>query len=296
MHENNFATLSFVGKTDNNVRKSSLAQTASGSIFIVDGLPEERDDDGQPREGDHELMPGAFIGYKKRKSLAIAAKPNSLGGKVKLTLPAGLSLYDAQENGNPISSPYEWNANSIPTGMYVQGDGASTDMRDKNCHVDWTDVQELSVRDTANVTVVKVALRPYTPTTKYIGPLLIPEPKYSANGVGVRLNGDYDNGGSARDWAINATIPAENDLIRTDIQAIPPLPSATGNGLKYVLKKASDRVSFWETSKKGGVPYVVPTTGKNIVSGGTLWAEWCQNMHGSCNFSLEAIEESWHNR
>jgi hypothetical protein len=116
----------------------------------------------------------------------------------------------------------------------------------------------------------------------------IPDENFQTNKVGVRLNGDFDNGGSSRDWFISAVVSTENDLIRTDISIAPPPES--GGGLKYVLKKSSDRITFWKCNKKGTSSYSIPSSGKLITTSDTLWAEWSQNVHGTCNFSLEAIE------
>ena len=234
------------------------------------------------------------MAHEKRKSLEIVAEPKSAGGKVKLTLGHDLSLYGASEGGDAILTR-EWNVNNIPANLFVQGDGASLDLRDKVSHLDWIEVPEFSPRDTVIVTVVSVKLTPYTPITKYIGPMPIPEPQYSANGVGVRENGDYDNGSSTKDWSVSATIPTENDLIRTQIWATPPILTA-GNGLKYVLKKESSQVKLWESSQKGGIgDYNVPSTGRIFFSSDrlvTFWAEWCQRGYGTCKLSVEAIEES----
>lgn len=67
----------------------------------------------------------------------------------------------------------------------------------------------------------------------------------------------------------------------------PPAP-----GLKYLLKQDADRVSFWQSSQKGGTPLVVSATGQVVTTLFTmLWAEWRDTNHGTCGFTLAAIEE-----
>jgi hypothetical protein len=242
--------------------------------LIIDGLSENL-----------EVSPGAFIGYKKRKSLQMVVNPSSLGGKVALSLKGGLKLYESATDAGEIVQR-QWEVNAIPS-LFVEGSAISQSCQDKECELTWEGVQNLSGDDYAKVTVVGVSLTPYTPNTKYIGPMEIPVDKYTANKVGIRLNGDYDNGGVARDWAISSIIPSEKDLIRTDIM-ITPSPS---NGLKFIIRKGSDNVTFWRSAQKGGIPYSISSSGRSISANGTLWAEWSQNSHGVCPFVLEAIEE-----
>jgi hypothetical protein len=53
--------------------------------------------------------------------------------------------------------------------------------------------------DTAKCTGIDFGLTPYTPQTQYIAPIEIPEAKWKENDVGIRRNGDFDDGNAAPD-------------------------------------------------------------------------------------------------
>jgi len=143
----------------------------------------------------------------------------------------------------------------------------------------------------AKVTAINFGLQPYTPQTAPFQRLPdnnwpIAERLWKENGVGMRRNGDRDNGSSVtRDWFISNRIENENDLIRVDIQVEPVIA-----GIKYVLKKSETHTVMWSSSRKGGSPYGVPTTGTEIISSGTLWAEYTKFGNAPCTFTLAVID------
>ncbi|GAB6188023.1 hypothetical protein [Thermopirellula anaerolimosa] len=122
--------------------------------------------------------------------------------------------------------------------------------------------------DTVRCSTFGMVLTPYTPSTRHIAPMPIPMQKWKENGVGIRRNGDYDNGGGARDWFISDTVPGENDLIRIDVDIYP------ASGVTYFVKCNSPDVRFWSSPTKGGSP--LDTTGDGLVltSDQSLWVEW----------------------
>jgi hypothetical protein len=181
----------------------------------------------------------------------------------------------------------DWSAPSVTKTVYVVGVSASDSLNDQTLTATYSG-SNLS-QGTKTVTVVSVLLQPYTPSTTHFAPLPLPFAKARTNKVGIRLNGDTDNGGIVIDRAFNNVIPNENDLIRTDITISPQLTS-TDSSLKYVLKKSSTKVTFWGASTKGSTPYSIPDAGKSIISGGTLWVEWRANAHATADLSIEAIE------
>jgi len=247
-------------------------------------------------KGEKGESPGVFIVVgDKRKSLEIIANLPKLGGKVKLTLSTGLALYGSENGNDKITEhtygwsehTYEWNVGdpALKKTMYVAGTSGSASVGDKRCTATWS-----GDSDSAVVTVVSVSIIPYTPITKYIGPMAIPEAQHQANGVGIRRNGDSDNGNAkVRDRAVSRVIPNENDLIKTVI-----LLSPEGeNGIKYVLHQENNSVAFWINQDKGS-QYIIPPEGKRIISGGTLWAEWNtvrkDDSDERCRFLIEAFD------
>jgi hypothetical protein len=139
--------------------------------------------------------------------------------------------------------------------------------------------------DSVKINGITFGFTPYTPQTEYIAPMPIPEKNWKENGVGIRRNGDYDNGSTTvRDWAISNPITEEDDLIRTDIDI------TSVSGISYVLKKSSTDVAMWASSQKGGSQYVVSATGTTITSGGTLWAEYTNFGEDICTLTLAVID------
>ncbi|MDR2439078.1 MAG: hypothetical protein LBE12_06890 [Planctomycetaceae bacterium] len=99
--------------------------------------------------------------------------------------------------------------------------------------------------DSVKMNGITFGFTPYTPQTEYIAPMPISETNWKENGVGIRRNGDYDNGSTTvRDWAISNPITGEDDLIRTDIDI------TSVSGISYVLKKSSTDVAMWASSLK----------------------------------------------
>jgi hypothetical protein len=139
--------------------------------------------------------------------------------------------------------------------------------------------------DSVKMNGIQFGFTPYTPQTEYIAPMPIPEKNWKENEVGIRRNGDYDNGSTTvRDWAISNPITNEDDLLRTDIDI------TSVSGISYVLKKSSTDVVMWANSQKGGSQYVVSATGTTITSDETLWAEYINFGEDTCTLTLIAID------
>jgi hypothetical protein len=230
-----------------------------------------------------------FLPKLVRRSVTVTSDSTFTTGNFKLSASDKLSLYENESGGSGVAS-IEWSATTATKTIYVEGISASTTIGDQTLTASYSGTNMETA--TKKVTVVYVLLECYTPATNHIASRLISFSNARANKVGIRFNGDYDNGGTARDRAISVVIPNENDLIRTDVTIVPSLSSSVvNNELEYVIKKGSSNVFFWTSSQKGGMPYSIPESGKSIVSGGTLWAEWSSNPHGTCTFSIEAIEK-----
>jgi|GEM_PF-2363406 len=122
--------------------------------------------------------------------------------------------------------------------------------------------------DSVRCSTFGVVLTPYTPQTHHIAPMPIPMNKWKQNGVGIRRNGDHDNGGPSRDWFITEAVSEENDLVRIDVDVYP------ASGVTYFLKCNSPDVRFWSTRTKGGSPLDATGDGLVLTTDETLWVEW----------------------
>jgi cysteine-rich repeat protein len=93
------------------------------------------------------------------------------------------------------------------------------------------------------------AFRPQSES--YGGPFqrhAVPTSENLSPGVGVRINGDDDNGNSVADL-LDTSVAGENDLIELTLQANPfPAPA----GYEYVLARSDGGIKIWNGSTKGG--------------------------------------------
>ena len=136
-----------------------------------------------------------------------------------------------------------------------------------------------------NEIVAGMNLIPYTPETKYIDPMEIPEEKWKVNEVGVRRNGDFDDGNIDPDWYSITATTDENDLIQLDIDILP------SNDVEYWFR-ASDAVSdvrFWYSDLKGN-EFITINGGTQITSDITIYAEYISAGDAHVTFELAAID------
>lgn len=140
--------------------------------------------------------------------------------------------------------------------------------------------------DVATVYVQRLTLdvKPYTPTTTYIGPMEIPEANWKANGVGIRRNTDFDSGNSTPDSQISTTINAENDLILTN------LVFQSANHIRYEIVRSNNALNFWKSSTKANGGYTFDNQNICALNGsGNVWAEYVSSGDESCEFTLRAV-------
>jgi hypothetical protein len=117
--------------------------------------------DGKSEE-EEETSPSVLIGCNGgRKKLELTAKPKELGGKVKLTLSAGLKLYENATGGNPISIPANgWSPQQLEDKTYyVGGVSGSASMGDQKCEATWEGDNFTTITDKAVATVVEVDVK-----------------------------------------------------------------------------------------------------------------------------------------
>lgn len=117
--------------------------------------------DGKSEE-EEETSPGVLIGCNGgRKALKLTAKPKELGGKVKLTLSAGLKLYENATGGNPISIPADgWSPQQLEEKTYyVGGISGSASMGDQKCEATWEGDNFTTITDKAVATVIEVDIK-----------------------------------------------------------------------------------------------------------------------------------------
>jgi hypothetical protein len=75
----------------------------------------------------------------------------------------------------------------------------------------------------------------------------IPEEQELSRGVGIRVNGDDDDGNGTPD-AEDANVASENDLIEVTLAASMPIPP---DGLEYALVRTDGDIRVWSSSTKG---------------------------------------------
>ena len=145
---------------------------------------------------------------------------------------------------------------------------------------------------TASITIfdneppVGMSFTPYTPETKYINPMEIPEENWKINEVGIRRNGDFDDGNAIPDWWSGTASDNENDLIRLDVSVV----STTDVEYWFRATGATPDVRFWNSSLKGGTPVQTINGGTQITTGITIYAEYISAGSAHVTFELVAID------
>jgi hypothetical protein len=157
-------TVKITGKTANKTTlkakhdESGCEAELAVGVYVLDLVIDEVDEY-------NEKDPGVFLAVKKkRKEVELKVEPTSAGGSVKLTLPEGLKLYDAETGGNVIDTRSWAVDDSFPKTFYAEGESASADMRDKEVKLEWDKITEtkdgatVSISDIAKATVVTVSI------------------------------------------------------------------------------------------------------------------------------------------
>jgi hypothetical protein len=154
----------------------------------------------------------------------------------------------------------------------------------------------LNGSDSTYVSVISFGLQPYTPQTKYIAPMPIPETNWKANGVGIRRNGDYDCSNilssNISDWGRSSANDNEDDLIRLDINITP----CTGITYGLVSTSSTTDIKFWSSEKKGYGDAIIPNENsgmmKLLTNSTTFYAESSPYNTSSASYKLLAIDKN----
>lgn len=141
------------------------------------------------------------------------------------------------------------------------------DLTDASCVF----VQELSER----CDIPTVELTAYRPQSEFYGaPFLrraIPDELEFTPGVGIRVNGDDDNGNGSAD-ANDGSVIGENDLIEITLAtSMPMIP----DGLEYVLIRIDGDARVWDSATKGVAIVGAAESAPLSFAGGpiTAWVE-----------------------
>ncbi|MFP6660759.1 MAG: proprotein convertase P-domain-containing protein, partial [Myxococcota bacterium] len=145
-----------------------------------------------------------------------------------------------------------------------------------------------------NNPAVLTAHRPQTENSAprgYGDPLVrraVPDDVEESPGVGIRINGDDDDGDSTADRD-DTSVAGENDLIEVELavnQATPP------TGVEYVLRRSNANIKVWESQTKGTA--LLDASDEVVVSlAAVTQSVWVENTDGgSASLEFEAREIS----
>jgi hypothetical protein len=208
------------------------------------------------------------------------------GYGLELIAADNLELWDSPSKNNLVPLTYTIGANGIqpplPTIVYVEG------LKLENQPIGQGGIQfrliggqasttpgQVLAEDRALFTVVYADLTAYRPQTEGAG-YGNPFPRTAVPAgqqVGIRRNGDDDDGDNLDDLSpTDTSVAGENDLIEVKLH-MPPLP-----GVEYRLESAngSANIAAWGLSSKqnslsiDGSATISPTQGDD----GTIWLEW----------------------
>ena len=200
---------------------------------------------------------------------------------------------DIKQYGNLVSDGVSYTAEQLgftaanrTITLYVEGHMPSSTLGNREIIVRMDCVsngQTVTVEDRVRYTVAGLGLQPYTPQTAPFQLWPLADQNWKENGVGIRRNTDFDNGGTTPDSSISGNIANENDLIRTDL-IITPMP-----GIKYVIRKTDQDLKLWTSSTKG-TEYVFTNNERTFTEGGAMWAEYASAGNDRLSFTLVAID------
>jgi hypothetical protein len=133
----------------------------------------------------------------------------------------------------------------------------------------------LVAEDTVQLSVILVDLNGLRAEMPYFGRDFVPEAEEDQRGIGIRRNGDDDNGNGVAD-RLDPTVVDEDDLIELQVRTS-PLASA-GTGLRYVLFRGP-YIRVWESSDKGNGVLTSSANFEQVDLNPTaietsLWVEW----------------------
>ena len=209
---------------------------------------------------------------------------------VRLSAPYGVPYYgnlkdftlEVSKSGNlalwktrdkqALSTSYRIGTDPIPIQAFVEG----TDYGQGQ--IDWILKNpagtEIS-RDTVKVTVAWDNLTGYRPQTEgpgYGSPFprtAVPANLAVSPGVGIRRNGDDDNGNQVPD-RLETGIQGENDLIEMMVSMIPN----SSPGIQYWLKRYNTNLTVWDTATKTGDWFGTAMQRQVPPVASSAWVEW----------------------
>jgi hypothetical protein len=151
--------------------------------------------------------------------------------------------------------------------------------------------------DVIKFTVLNVDAIAYRPDTIPFTPWPVPFQEEQTPGVGIRRNGDDDDGSGAPDNTETGVV-AENDLIRVDLHiGIGGLPP----GVAATVSRGSRDINVWRTSTKSfSQALLTPDTDDSAsfdipLSSTTVYVEWASLGGGSSTFEF-AVWDRLHGR
>jgi len=134
----------------------------------------------------------------------------------------------------------------------------------------------------------QLSITAYRPRSEFYGDpfqkLAVPAAENTTPGVGIRVNGDDDDGNGMGDWN-DTLVPTENDLIEVTLTVdpveVPP-------GFEYVLARTSSNIRVWLSGAKS-FP-ILSTNDDTVMSFGSSTATvWVESVGGGdATLRLEA--------
>ncbi|MEX1026573.1 MAG: hypothetical protein WD049_01000, partial [Candidatus Paceibacterota bacterium] len=279
------------GTIERSELEDKIETTAPGKLIALNKDDDDENgaadygDDGPYAENDDDLVP-VKLSYED-------VDADLTGMQLKLSHGAGVELWTTQKKDAPLSLEFTIGLDTDPTTFYAEGTGtAQPSITASLQKPDPTGFIALHV-DEVVTTVMDLGLQAYRPQSEgpdYNAPFPktpVPYASEADPGVGIRRNGDDDDGDSlADDPSCNGSdnrpedtgITGENDLIEVLVTTLPVSP----NGLTYVLRRTNDNINVWDNSNKSNAVLVSSNTRTFTVLSPpgdpddlvTLWVEW----------------------
>lgn len=169
----------------------------------------------------------------------------------------------------------------------MQSGGMTSERQSNPAQTSCTFTRNLAASCDASPPTITLAMTAYRPQTNFYGMpfqrTAVPASEMISPGIGVRVNGDDDDGNGIPDRE-HPAVAGENDLIEMVLAVDPPC----ANGVDYVLSRTSPGLQVWADAGKQ-VSLLVGADETLLTFADTTMTVWVESVStGSGNLELSA--------
>ncbi|MGI8978415.1 MAG: Calx-beta domain-containing protein [Pirellulaceae bacterium] len=179
------------------------------------------------------------------------------------------------------TTPLTFVANAVPGILYVEGydfGQPKLEMQLKNA------AGVIVARDIVKFSVVVTDATGFRPYTVPFALFAVPASEEESPGLGIRRNGDDDDGDGVRDFSQgNGWVMGENDLIRVDLETGLSTP---WTGVSATVERTNANIAVWNSKDRGEAILNTGTLAAVVMPLGsnTVYVEWASDSAAPATF------------